>query len=160
MAKPHFYRKKTPEQKEEICRKIIEAMGKGSIIDTISKNLSCSRVTFFAALKEFPELMEAYQIGRAAFVSWFDNIFKSAMFGIKTVDEDTGQKIKINPTLAIFYAKVHCGWRETENHEVNVSGSLDLNSKHISRLEKNLALFFPKDIDETIRVPDEKPDTL
>ncbi|MDR2193853.1 MAG: hypothetical protein LBP19_05220 [Treponema sp.] len=148
MAKPHFYRKKTAEQKEAICQKIIDLMGNGSIVDTIAKNLRCSKVTFFAALKEFPELREAYDIGHTAFVSWFDNVFKSAMLGIKVIDENTNQKIKINPTLAIFYAKVHCDWHETENRAVSVSGSIGINGAHIARLEKNLELFFPKDTDE------------
>jgi hypothetical protein len=124
-------------------------MGNGSIVDTIAKNLNCSKGTFFKALKEFPELGEAYEIGRTAFVYWFDNIFKSAMLGIKVIDENTNQEVKINPALAIFYAKAHCGWRETETHAINVSGNIDISGRHIARLEKNLDLFFPKDTDET-----------
>jgi hypothetical protein len=140
-GRAHFYRKQSAEQKAAICQKVIDYMGSGQIVETVARNLGCCRRTFFEALQEFPELHEAYERGRTAFVAWFDQLFKASMMGMKIQDESSGQEIKINPTMAIFYAKVHCGWKEADEHTVHVSGGVNLNYQSLARLEKNLEIF-------------------
>jgi hypothetical protein len=160
----HFYRDKSKWEKEAVCQKVIELMGGGAIVEAVSKSLGCSRTAFFEALHEFSELNDAYQRGRSDFVAWFDSVFKASMLGIAVFDGNTNQEIKINPAMAIFYAKVHCGWHETDNHTVSVSGGVDIDKKHIERLEKNLELFIQhftlKDNGNAKTVPSGKPDII
>jgi hypothetical protein len=91
-------------------------------------------------LEEFPELKEAYEVARTGAEAWFTNLFRMGMLGLKATDSK-GNKIILNPTLAIFYAKTRFGWRETETHEVKVTGGLALDAEAIKRLERNLTLF-------------------
>jgi hypothetical protein len=156
-GRPHFYRKQSAERKAAICRRVVDLMGEGRIVETVAKNLGCSRSAFFEALQEFSELNEAYEQGRTAFVAWFDSVFKASMLGVRAFDESTNQEIKINPTMAIFYAKVHCGWKETEERTVRVSGGVSLDYRGLTRLEKNLEIFKR---DATERICEGESDTV
>jgi hypothetical protein len=136
----HFYRNKPPERQAELRAQLVELMGNGGTVAEFCETVHTSKHTFYEALEEFPEFKEAYEIARTGAEAWFTKLFKMGMMGLRAVD-DKWNIITLNPTLAIFYAKTRFGWRETETHEVKVSGGLALDAEAIKRLERNLTLF-------------------
>jgi hypothetical protein len=160
---------------ESMCETLVSCMQKGYIVDEVCAELGIHRDTFFEWVKIHGEFSDSYKKGKAAFNTFWAKAFKKVMLGLplnpprtrkstkkgkenenENKKEEKAESLgKANPTMMIFYMKVHCGWMDTVVNKIEFSEIPDSAKDRLGKIfgesQKESEKIKPKLVSRTTR---------